>query len=132
MRRVLTDTNVIISALLFPGSTPAHALARVLELERLVLTTWIIGELHEVVARKRPDLLSALDAFLADLDYERAEPGLTTVTIADPDDQPILDAALAVGVDVIVTGDRHFLALDIEHPVILTPRQYLDGAGGSR
>jgi uncharacterized protein len=62
--RVLADTDVIISALLFPSSTPARALALVLDEHRLVLTDWIIAELHEVVGRKRPDLLTALDAFL--------------------------------------------------------------------
>ena len=35
---VLVDTNVIISALLFPSSTPARALAVVLEEHTLVLT----------------------------------------------------------------------------------------------
>jgi predicted nucleic acid-binding protein len=33
--RVLVDTNVIISALLFPDSTPAQVLARVLDEHRL-------------------------------------------------------------------------------------------------
>ena len=72
MIRVLVDTNVIISALLFPNSTPARVLARVLDEHRLVLTDWIISELHEVVGRKRPDLLDSLDAFLAGIDYELA------------------------------------------------------------
>jgi predicted nucleic acid-binding protein len=54
--RVLVDTNVVISALLLPNSTPARALALVLDEHRLVLTDWIIDELHEVVRRKRPDL----------------------------------------------------------------------------
>ena len=27
-------------------------------------------------------------------------------------------------VDVIISGNRHFLSLDIEHPAILTPSQY--------
>jgi hypothetical protein len=42
VRRVRADTNVIISALLFPGSTPALALRRILSGERLVLTPWIL------------------------------------------------------------------------------------------
>ena len=58
--RVLVDTNVIISALLFPSSTPAQVLGVVLEEHTLVLTDWIVAELHEVVGRKRPDPLPAL------------------------------------------------------------------------
>lgn len=61
MRRVLVDTNVIISALLFPDSAPAVAFGRILAGERLVLTRWIIDELHAVVEVNRPDLVSAVD-----------------------------------------------------------------------
>lgn len=127
--RVLVDTNVVISALLFPNSAPSEVLAQVLAGERLVLTRWIIDELQEVVARKRPDLLPALEAFLAGIDYELAELGTSSgsgVNIADEDDQPILDAALAADVDVIVTGNKHFLALGLTRPQILTPRAFLD------
>jgi hypothetical protein len=77
-----------------PGPGPRRA---------LVLTDWIIDELHEVVGRKRPDLLAALDAFLDGIDYELASLGDPSVPISDPDDQPILDAAVSGAVDVIVT-----------------------------
>lgn len=126
MSRVLVDTNVIISALLFPSSTPSDALAHVLACQRLVLTDWIIDELHEVVGRKRPDLLPALDSFLARIDYDIVDPKPSAEKIADANDQPILDAALAHGVDFIVTGDKHFLALDLPRPTCVTPREYLD------
>jgi putative PIN family toxin of toxin-antitoxin system len=124
--RVLVDTNVVISALLFPNSTPAQALSLVLDEHRLVLTDWVVGELHRVVGRKRPDLLPALEVLLAGIDYELASPGDPSVPISDPDDQPILDAAVAEAVDVIVTGDKHFLSLGLERPRILTAREFLD------
>lgn len=129
MIRVLVDTNVVISALLFPRSTPAELLAQVLAGERLVLTRRIIDELHEVVSHKRPDLLPSLDSLLGSIEYELAEPsphGDQRRKIADADDQPILDAALAADVDVIVTGDKHFLVLDLDRPRIMTPRTFLD------
>lgn len=125
MIRVLVDTNVVISALLFPDSTPARALALVLDEHRLVLTDWIIDELHEVVRRKRPDLLVALDTFLAGIDYELTSPGGASVPISDPDDQPILDA-VAGAVDIVVTGDKAFLSLGLDRPRILTARDFLD------
>lgn len=127
MRRVLVDTNVIVSALLFPNSIPAHAFARVLSSDRLVLTDWIIDELHEVVGRKWPDRLPALDAFLDAIPFELAAPtDVSPTTMRDLNDQPILDAAVAASVDIIVTGDKDFLALAIEQPHIITARQYLD------
>ena len=126
MRRVLVDTNVIISALLFPNSTPAAALINVLSNERLVLAEWIIAELHEVISRKRPDLEVPLELFLAGIDYETALAIPSGEKIADKDDQPILDAAIASRVEVVLTGDRHFLDLDLASPAIMTPRAYLD------
>lgn len=125
----MTDTNVIISALLFPDSTPAVAFRHILAEERLVLSQWILDELHEVIGRKRPDLLNALEALLEGIDYHTATPGEASGDIADPDDKPILDAALSSDVDVIVTGDKHFLSLSIEQPVILTPRAFLESLG---
>jgi len=124
--RVLLDTNIIISALLLRSSTPSTVVEVVLQDHRLVLTDWVIAELREVVGRKRSDLLPALETFLSSIDYELAGPGDTAVAISDPDDQPILDAATASAVDVIVTGDKHFLALDIETPRILTARAFVE------
>jgi predicted nucleic acid-binding protein len=49
------------------------------------------------------------------------------VSIADPADQPILDAAISAGVDVLVSGDKHFLSLALDRPRILTARGFLDG-----
>lgn len=126
MSRVLLDTNVIVSALIFPHSAPARALAVVIDTEQLVLTEWILGELRDVVGRKWPDRLSALDGFLSSTGYELLGVGSPGVEIRDVDDQPILDAAISGGVDVIVTGDKDFLALTIGKPRIVTVRSYLD------
>jgi putative PIN family toxin of toxin-antitoxin system len=125
--RVLLDTNVIVSALLFPGSTPDRVLRLVLDEHDLVLTDWIIGELREVVLRKRPDLLPALEDLLTRIDPEIAPPGTSSVSVADPADQPILDAAVSAEVDVLVSGDKHFLSLALDRPSIVTARAFLDG-----
>jgi putative PIN family toxin of toxin-antitoxin system len=127
--RVLLDTNVIISALLFPHSTPDRVLRLVLDNHDLVITDWIIAELHEVVVRKRPDLLPALKQFLEGIDPEVAPVGAPGVGVLDPDDQPILDAAVSAAVDVLVSGDKHFLQLAIERPRIMTARAFLDSFG---
>ncbi|TAM66984.1 MAG: putative toxin-antitoxin system toxin component, PIN family [Microbacteriaceae bacterium] len=126
MRRVLVDTNVVVSALIFPGSRPARALWTVIETERLVLTQWILDELRDVVGRKWPDRLSALDLFLGTVGYELLDAGSPGVEVRDVDDQRILDAAISGNVDVIVTGDKDFFALEIDRPLILTARDYLD------
>lgn len=91
---------------------------------------WIIDELHIVVGRKRPDLLPSLEALLAAIDYELARPGDPSHPISDPNDQPILDAAVAAAVDVVVTGDRRFLSLGLDSPRILTVRSFLNTYSG--
>lgn len=131
MTRVLVDTNVVISALLFPNSTPAQTLVLVLTEHQLVLTDVIVDELREVIGRKRPDLLPQLETFLAGIDYELAHHADSPIPISDPNDQPILDAALASAVDVIVTGDKAFLSLTLEQPRIMTARAFLDAYSGN-
>ena len=126
MRRVLVDTNVIVSALIFPGSTPARALSMVMEREHLVLSDWILDELREVVERKWPGRLSVLETFITAIGFEVLPVGAPGVVMRDAADQPILDAAIAGAVDVIVTGDKDFLALAIDRPLILTAREYVD------
>ena len=40
--------------------------------------------------------------------------------IRDAKDQPILNAAIVSDVDIILTGDKDFLSLDMEHPKCMT------------
>lgn len=115
--RVMTDTNIIISALLFPLSLPAKILLHIADKHELVLCDYIVMEMREVVARKRPDLLADIDVLLAQLSYELViAPKEPCKLISDPKDQPILNAAIVSDVDIIVSGDKHFLELNLERP----------------
>jgi len=49
--------------------------------------------------------------------------------IRDAKDQPILNAAIVFDVDIILTGDKDFLSLDLEHPCCLTAAQFLEEEG---
>ena len=68
--RVLVDTNILMSALCWPKSTPAAALYRVAQ-------------------------------------------------------KPILNASIVHEVDVILTGDKDFLSLDLARPRCITAAQFL-------
>lgn len=128
MRRVLVDTNVLLAALVFPEGVAAQAFLKVLAEDQLVLTQWVLDEMREVVERKWPDRHLHLEQFLASLEYELASATSSHVTIRDARDQPILDAGIAAAVDILLTGDKDFLAIEIDQPRILTPRGYLDSA----
>ena len=51
--KVMADTNIIISALLFPASLPARVLLHIADNHDLVLCDHIVAELRNRVARKR-------------------------------------------------------------------------------
>jgi len=127
--RIMADTNILFSALLFPDSKPAKALFHATERQNLILCDYIISELRSVVSRKRPDLLAAIDEFLAKLPYELVSaPRQASKLISDPKDHPILNAAIIADVDIIISGDRHFLELEMEHPKTMSVAEYLDEA----
>ena len=125
--RIMTDTNILFSALLFPESRPAKALFHIIEHHSLVLCDYIISELRDVVSRKRPDLLADIDVFLAKLPYELIiAPLQPCKLISDPKDHPVINAAIVADVDIIISGDRHFLDLNMEHPKSLSVAEFLD------
>jgi putative PIN family toxin of toxin-antitoxin system len=125
--RVMIDTNVLISAVYNPASKPGRALAAAGTDYTLVLCDYIIEECREVIKRKFPHRLDLFEVLLEQSGLEffvgNAPRGFP---IADPKDQPILDAAVAADVDVLVSGDKHFIDLEIKRPRICTPAQFLD------
>jgi len=124
--KVLADTNILISALLWPNSKPAAALLHATRYHQLVLCDRNIFEPRDVVGRKAPHALVDVEVFLAELAYELVPaPEYPQKLINDPKDQPILNAAILADVDIIISGDKHFLKLDLEHPRVMTAVQYM-------
>ena len=125
--RILVDTNILFSALLFPHSRPAKALRLVADHHEIVLCDRNISELREILRRKAPKYLPDAEIFLAELSYE-----LIPVVehaeklIRDAKDQPILNAAIVYNVDIILTGDKDFLVLEMEHPRCMSVADFLE------
>ena len=68
--RILVDTNILFSALGFPGSKPAKALLLVADNHEMVLCDRNIMELRAVLERKAPKYLSDAEVLLAEMSYE--------------------------------------------------------------
>ena len=68
--RILIDTNILFSTLLFPRSRPAQALLHVAENHELILCDRNIAELRDILQRKTPQLLPDAEVLLAELSYE--------------------------------------------------------------
>jgi predicted nucleic acid-binding protein len=121
------DTNVIVSAVYNPGSKPDQALRNACRHHELVLCDYAIAECYNVVQRRFPQHAPVLDALMASLRYETAiAPRGPNARIPDPKDAPILNAALLEDVDIIVSGDRHFLQLEMERPQVMTAAEFLE------
>lgn len=128
--RVLVDTNVLFSALVFPRSRPAKALLHVANHHEIVLCDRNIAELRDILERKAPQYLPDAEVLLAELSYELI-PAVDHAQklIRDAKDQPILNAAIVSDVDIILTGDKDFLSLDMDHPKCKTVAEFLDDEG---
>lgn len=112
--RVVFDTNIFVSAFVFPGSQADAAVRRVLDgVDDLVISKAIIDELLTVLARKferDADELARIAIFLTDLS-DVVRPRGRIKVLSDEDDNRILECARAGRADLIVTGDRAMLEL---------------------
>lgn len=118
--RLVLDTNVVVSALLWQG-TPYRLLEAVRGRQgvHLYSSAVLLEELAEVLTRpmatKRLALIGLTPRqILSDyLDVtELVSPDTTPAVIAaDADDDHVLAAAVSAGAELIVSGDHHLLTL---------------------
>ena len=125
--KILIDTNILFSAILFENSRVAKAVFYANEHHDIFLTDQNVAELREVVSRKLPDKTEAINDFLAKLSYKIIPTASKTpsVAIRDIKDQPILNAAISNKIDIILTGDKDFLSLRLKCPRCLTVAEFL-------
>jgi len=134
--KYLLDTNVLVSAALYPHGTAGRAYDRALtESVSVVVCDYTLVELRHVFEVKFPDRLASLDSFVRGI-----SPGIGIVAtpeavareadvqaIRDPKDWPILRAAVAAEADAIITGDKDLLDAGLTRPAAITPAQFLSG-----
>ncbi len=131
--RVVFDTNVVVTGLLWTG-TPREILRSAEQgLFQLVTSEAIIEELRDVLDRnkfsnrlqklnKTPDLL--ISDYLGFTEVVNAE-DIAVPFLRDPDDAPILACALAGQANYIVSGDPDLLTLThFETISIVNPAQF--------
>ncbi|MCY0855378.1 putative toxin-antitoxin system toxin component, PIN family [Cupriavidus sp. D39] len=130
-RRLVLDTNALISRLLVPTGVAAKAVDHALASGVLLLSEETLGELAEVLARPKFDrYVSIADRqhFLRLLGgVARIVPISHRVAACrDPKDDKFLHVALNGEAEVIVTGDADLLVLHPFHGVdIVSPAVFL-------
>lgn len=126
--RVMIDTNVLFSAIIFPNGQAAKILYKCIIAHEIVIPSYVIEELKRVVHKKCPSKLHTIDLFLEklsfDLVYTPDNIKKDLFQIRDPKDYPILYTAMIENVDVLLTGDGDFKNTDVTQPEILTPIEF--------
>jgi len=110
--KVFLDANILFSAAKTDGA--ARAMLRLL-LDRgheAWADAYVVAEARRNLVAKGPQALEVLDALLAHLRLAATAPGVepaAQVAWLPENDRPVLAAAIRLGCDTLVTGDRtHF------------------------
>ena len=126
----MVDTNVLISLLVFSSNKMNQMMECIFMEHQLVLSSYIVDELKDVVRRKFASKAGVVDALLAKMNYEYVyTPDLVDETlfeIRDVKDYPVLYTAILEDVDILVTGDGDFSDVNVDKPEILTPAEFVE------
>ena len=129
---IMIDSNVIISAAIFPNARMDSFLECISEEHQLFVSSYTLGEVIDVVKRKWPARLRSMELFLQSLSYSYVRtPSLDIldpdIVIRDDDDYPVLASAMLADVDILITGDHDFDGLGLDRPEIMTIREFITG-----
>lgn len=134
-KRVVIDTNVLISGILLPSSTPKKALEIIFQNTTPIVSSETFRELHEKLALPKFDrYISARERqlFLRQLlSVSAFIPVSSTITdCRDPKDNKFLELAVDGSAEYIVSGDQDLLVLNPFRGIsILSPQEFLDSFG---
>ena len=129
MRKIIIDTNVLVSALLAShyDSATVQVVKLMLKGNALpVITDRIISEYEEVLRRRKfgfPE--ESVSVLIEEIKRKaiEAEPIQTDIRLPDEKDLPFLEAVLSSDDYVLITGNtKHFPF----HEWIMTAREFLD------
>lgn len=128
--KAILDTNILISAYVFPGGKPEAVYRLALE-GRLEIGTsrTLLAEFGRVLGQKFGWLPDRVEMAVAQVVRIAAvvDPSETVQVVdADPADDRVLEAARAFGAEVIVSGDRHLLDLGTWSEIeIISPAEFI-------
>lgn len=128
--RVMIDTNILISMLLFPSKKYDDFFEIINGEHTLVLSSFVIDEFWDVIKRKFPQKEEAADTFLTKLAYELAYtphqmPG-NLFEIRDMKDYPVVYSGIIDGSDILISGDKDIAAVEIDAPEIMTMADFIE------
>ena len=127
--KVVVDTNVLVSGLLNPRGAPGRIVDLILAGHiELIVDDRILAEYHDVLRRARFGFEAKDDQFLAFIDAAALHVHGTPLPepLADEDDEPFLEAAIAGEAAALITGNaRHFPTRRAQGPRIVSPSAFV-------
>ena len=129
--RVFVDTNVVISAMVFPNGKVARVFSHLLEKHTVIISSYTKEECKEVFEKKFPEKLKQLEIFFDGINFEEfATPNKIDENkypkIRDVKDLPVLVSAILSDSDILLTGDKDFEDLKIDEPIIFYLEKYFE------
>ncbi len=130
-KTIVCDTNLLVSAAIFPMSVPAKAYEKAISAFDLAVSDETLFELSEVLKRSKFDKYisqAARQQFLK-VYQERSFTILVTHSVSDcrdPKDNKFLELALSCSATYIVSGDPDLLVLHPYHEInVVSPADFL-------
>jgi putative PIN family toxin of toxin-antitoxin system len=125
--RILIDTNVLISALVFGGQA-GELLDKLFDSEHeLYVSEYIDSEFKEKLKIKWGDKAEKIYELYRRLDINFCESTNEKLgELRDDKDVPVLSDAIYNNIDIILSGDKDFLEADLEYPLIYSPAMMMD------
>ncbi len=129
--RIVLDSNVILSAALFKGSTPRQALDKASITGQILMSNEILAELTDIFNRPKFDRYSSkqlrnefLNDFLAIVENVQIVQKITACR--DRKDDKFLELAVNGNANYIITGDQDLLVLNLFQDIgIISVSDYL-------
>jgi uncharacterized protein len=127
---VTADTNVYISALQFDGRPDQFLRLARQGLVRLAASEPILAEVRRVLGdkfRRVPEEVAEADRLTRGFAELVTPTRRLAVVVEDPEDDRILECAVAAGAQVLVSGDKDLLRLgEFEEMAIVTVTAFLE------
>lgn len=128
--KVMLDINNLVLTFVFKSKKMNELIYKLSVEHEIVICSYTIEELKELVDTKFKVTQKDLDEFLKDFPFILVYSPTTVENklfeIRDKNDYIILHTAIIENVDVFITGDKDFNDVDIDKPEIMNVTEFLE------